>query len=838
MREPPPCLVPRRRWLRTLSVGAGLALLAACGGGGAPLEAPKPPEKPPDGITGRITAPDLMLGRLAEREPNGGAGLAFRLPPVAARTRLEVAGTLAATAAYTGAADVLDVLRYTTLAAADLSLSVGFPAADALSAAANEVTLEVFDAEGRLLARDSGAPPLSAALPLAALQSIRVHLRVDAGHLPWVAAFATQDPVSAPKPGPVEPAPLGLRAADVDAAPCADSHLLVRLKPGVDAAAWAQARGLVAERETGGGSWRMRYPCAPGEDGAAKAKRSAGEAALDPDVVFAEPDWLVQPLGDTNDADLGRQWNLRAVGAQDAWEITRGSASIVIGVVDSGVVAHPDLQGQTVPGYDFITDATRAGDGDGPDANPTDVGDQGHASGLSTWHGTHVSAIAVGRADDGVGVAGVAPGCRVMPLRALGVGGGLSSDVADAILYAAGLYSPPTGERLSTPLRIVNLSLGTNVLSAEMQSACAAAADQGVLLVAASGNVGGAVGYPAAFPSVLAVTAVDGLLQGTTYSSYGPEVSLCAPGGVRSLDQQGDGWPDAILSAVVDETQFPRALGHAWYVGTSQAAPHVAAAAALLLSLAPALTPSQVRQRLEQAALDRGLPGRDVLHGWGLLQVGTALKYLKAEMGQPLLVPRLALPVPTLRFAGLESLHSVPILNAGGGVLDVAGTQISTDDGALWLGATLVPGFVGADSTAARLDVIVDRASLPTTPGWYSGTVRIYGSTGMLGAVRVTASVNTWSRAGSVFRVVALDQATGGVHSDGWAHPQDDYRYWLRGLPPGTYVIKAGDDLDADGFFCEPGDVCGWFGGPTEADALPLTLIPGTAFTATDVTLR
>jgi hypothetical protein len=102
----------------------------------------------------------------------------------------------------------------------------------------------------------------------------------------------------------------------------------------------------------------------------------------------------------------------------------------------------------------------------------------------------------------------------------------------------------------------------------------------------------------------------------------------------------------------------------------------------------------------------------------------------------------------------------------------------------------------------------------------------------------VTVSVNTWSRAGQPFRVVAIEESTGGVRADGMAHPQNDYRYWLRGLPPLTYLIKSGDDLDADGFFCEPADLCGWYGGPTEDDAIPMVLLNGTAFTGIDVTVR
>jgi serine protease len=545
----------------------------------------------------------------------------------------------------------------------------------------------------------------------------------------------------------------------------------------------------------------------------------------------------VKPCGTVADPDFPRQWNLRAIGAPDAWDATQGSSAIVIGVVDTGVVDHPDLQGQLLPGYDFISNPDFALDGDGRDPDPTDWGDAALASGLSSWHGTHVAAIVVGRADTG-GMVGVAPGCRVLPLRALGKGGGLSSDVADAILFAAAQLTTEDGRRLTEPVRVLNLSLGSPALSVEVESACAVAFNQGVLVVAAAGNDGASVTYPAAFPTVMAVGAVDGLLDGTSYSNHGPQISVCAPGGTSLRDRQGDGWPDSILSAVIDQTQYPSAKATGCLQGTSQAAPHVCGAAALLLSLDNTLTPVQLRTRLQDSALDRGTPGFDTLHGFGLVQAGTAVKRLLAEQGLPLGPPALHLPTPTVRFTGLETLRSVPLTNRGGGTLLVLGSQATTDDGAPWLSATLIPNFPGADCNMARAEVVVDRLVLPVTPGWWSGTIRLYGPTAPLGLIRVTVATVLWPRAGSPFRVIALDTTQMGVRADGFAHPQNDYRYWFRGLGPDTYLVKAGDDLDFDGFFCEPNDLCGWHGGDSEATATPLVLIPGAAFTGTDVIVK
>jgi serine protease len=678
-----------------------------------------------------------------------------------------------------------------------------------------------------------------------------VTVRATIGHGPWLLGLQSADPPVVPKAGAGGASTLGAvtaespdavvpasRAAAADEKSreraCADEHLLVRLKDGVDAAAWAAERGLTLGTRTGSGTWRVRFPPPTDVDGETKAKRAAGNLSGDASVAWAEPDWVMAPLGTASDADFARQWNLAAIGAHHAWDATVGSSSVVVGVVDTGVVDHPDLQGQLVAGYDFISEPGVSLDGDGPDPNPTDRGDGALASGLSSWHGTHVAAIVVGRADAG-GVVGVAPGCRVMPLRVLGEGGGLSSDVADAILFAAGLFSTPDGRRLLTPLKVVNLSLGSHTPSAEIEAACAAAAAEGVLLVAAAGNDAGDISFPAAFPTVMAVGAVDGLLEGTSYSSHGPQLSVCAPGGTSLKDLQGDGWTDSILSAVVDQTRYPAVKASGFLQGTSQAAPHVAGTAALLLSIDPTLTRAQLRQRIEESALDRGVPGYDPLQGYGLVQAQAAVKRLRQDLGQTLGPPALHLPVPTVRFAGFEVLHTLPLGNAGGGTLQLAGCQVTTDDGGSWLTATLLPGLPGADCNMKSVELVVDRFALPITPGWWSGTVRLYSPTEALGLVRVTVSVNTWSRAGQPFRVIALEQSTGGVRADGTAHPQNDYRYWLRGLPPLTYVVKSGDDLDADGFFCDTGDLCGWHGGHFEMQAIPLVLLPATAFTGIDV---
>lgn len=832
----PPLARPSCRLLPRLLALAVLGALAACGGGGGSggSGGGGGGTGEPAGLYGTAAIPDFHLGRIVEREPNGSATQSCRLPPAFARTVLDVAGNLASTSTYYGATDPVDVLGYRVLADSRVQLTVAYRSVDPVGGGPTTVTLEVRTRAGQLLAAASSGNPLVATFDLAAGAEALVTLAVTAGTTPWLATFTTTDlPMPMAPATPPLPATLAAREAPADA-PCSEAHVLVHLREGVDAAAWAQRHGHVLGEPTGGGTWRVLLS-GPG-GGARKAAKAFG---ADPDVAWSEPDWVVRPLGTSNDARLAQQWNLRAVGAFEAWDTTRGASGITIGVLDSGVLAHPDLSGQLVTGYDFVSDPASAGDGDGRDVDPTDPGDRGDPSGTSTWHGTHVTSLLVGKADDGAGIAGLAPGCKAMHLRVLGRSGGLVSDVADALRFAAGLLTTQQGRRLATALRVVNLSLGTDAYSSELEAACAAAANRGVLMVAATGNTGGAVLYPAAFPNVMAVGAVDAQLRGTSYTSRGAEVDLVAPGGTSLQDVDGDGWPDAILGASRDETLYPAPLAHAWQAGTSEACPHVSAAAALLLSVDGTLTATQLRTRLVESALDLGLGGRDDLYGAGLLQVHTALKRLLSDRGTPLASgPRLQLPMDAVRLLGFESTKRLPLVNAGSGTLVPIGAQAVTDDGGDWLGATYIDNFAGADVSASHLEVAVDRTRLQPGATWASGTLRLYSATGALGLVRVVVALpQNYPRAGVRLQVVPFSVETGGVPTTTVAHPENDYRFFVGGLAAGSWLLRAGEDLDADGYSCEATDVCGWYGGATQALALPIPLAAGEAVEGLGITL-
>jgi serine protease len=241
-------------------------------------------------------------------------------------------------------------------------------------------------------------------------------------------------------------------------------------------------------------------------------------------------------------------------------------------------------------------------------------------------HGTHVAGTVAQSTDNGVGVAGMAPLARLMPLKVLGAdGSGTSVGIADAIRYAA-----------DHGARVLNLSLGGGARSAAMANAVAYARRKGCLVVCAAGNGGSrGVSYPAAYPGALAVSAVgpQGLLA--PYSSFGPEVRIAAPGGDKSQGEEA-----GVLQETVDPAN-PGGKGvYRWFQGTSMATPHVAGAAALLASLG--ITDPGAIERLLAGAADRpgtyGRAGGDAQpvpdssallsekYGAGLLDVGAAVR--------------------------------------------------------------------------------------------------------------------------------------------------------------------------------------------------------------------
>ena len=222
-----------------------------------------------------------------------------------------------------------------------------------------------------------------------------------------------------------------------------------------------------------------------------------------PEVQYAEPDAVMQPTLTPNDPQYGNQWHYFAPGsghyginAPAAWNLTTGSASIVVADIDTGITNHVDLAGRTVPGYDFVTDAWMANDGSGRDSDPSDPGDwvaanacySGSPASNSSWHGTHTAGTIGAASNNGVGVAGVNWVSKILPVRVLGKCGGYTSDIADGMRWAAGLAvsGVPTN---ANPAKVLNLSLGgSGACGATYQDAINAIVAAGTTVVVSAGN--------------------------------------------------------------------------------------------------------------------------------------------------------------------------------------------------------------------------------------------------------------------------------------------------------------------------------------------------------------
>ncbi|WP_286927723.1 MULTISPECIES: S8 family serine peptidase [Aeromicrobium] len=483
------------------------------------------------------------------------------------------------------------------------------------------------------------------------------------------------------------PEPAGAQSPAAKQAPRVARGLIVKAKSATVARRTSLARSVDAELPAAA-DVATTLP-APQGVSLVRLERPVAVEDLDPAIeaikARADVEWVVAdtlrttssaPPVSVNDPGFtaqGNLWDTRdeidgqpTVGgyttkAPALWRATQGSGSVVVAVIDTGITSHPDLVGQTVAGYDFVDDEctpveescyydetyVNAGDGSGWDADPSDPGDWldedlvtrcGLPEGEdpadyvmpSSWHGTHVAGTIAARANNGIGVAGVAPGVKVQPVRALGHCGGWDSDIAAGILWAAGYDLRDYGVPLNrTPARVINLSLGGESEDpAEVEYFCeyygGVAADaraKGATLVAAAGNASASTIFPlagsvpASCDGYVSVTATSDTGHRAWYSTAGDGADIAAPGGDQNIQPSSE--TRGILSTLNQGSEGPTEPGYGWYQGTSMAAPAVAAGAALLYSLG-VTSPAAVESRLKAAVQ----PFSSVTKGPGTILLG------------------------------------------------------------------------------------------------------------------------------------------------------------------------------------------------------------------------
>ena len=302
-----------------------------------------------------------------------------------------------------------------------------------------------------------------------------------------------------------------------------------------------------------------------------------------------------------NDTLYPQQWNLhgtKGLTTPEAWKTTQG-AGVTVAVIDSGIVKHPDLDANVLPGYDFITEPSIARDGNGRDSDPTDQGNWEEAgvcgadaeASESNWHGTHVAGSIAAIMNNKRGIVGVAPSTKILPVRALGMCGGYDSDIADAMVWAAGgtVEGVPAN---SNPAKIINLSLGgEGTCPATYSKAIAEVNKRGAILVVAAGNDGQDTSKvaPANCGGSIVVGATDQNGKRSDFSNYGKIVDVSAPG-------------SNIMSTVDLGTTVSTGAGYTEYDGTSMAAPQVAGVIALMKSVDPSLNAERAKQILKQSS--------------------------------------------------------------------------------------------------------------------------------------------------------------------------------------------------------------------------------------------
>ncbi len=387
-----------------------------------------------------------------------------------------------------------------------------------------------------------------------------------------------------------------------------------------------------------------------------------------------------------NDPDFVGQWGLTQIGAPTAWEVSLGSSSLIVAIVDSGVDAgHPDLRKQLIPGYDFVNDDADASDDNG--------------------HGTQMAGIVAAEAFNGLGIAGVAPHCTLMPIKVLDASAtGVYSTIADGIVYA-----------VDHGARVINLSLAGSEASPILESAVDYAAARGAVVVAAAGNDGaGDPAYPAAYANALAVSATDQRDKVAGFSNYGSWVAFAAPG----VDILTTNWTASGGASYASTT------------GTSAATAFASGAFALLLSAHPEWSTATAISTLANSARDLGTDGWDPYSGWGRIDVAAALN------GTP------ANPVPPA--APDRKPPSVSILSpmrnslvSGQVGIDVT----ATDDTGVASVVLIVDGKPVATDTAPQFGFLWDSSTVP--PGKHTLRVRAYDAAGNAKAskpVRITVT--------------------------------------------------------------------------------------------------
>jgi thermitase len=490
----------------------------------------------------------------------------------------------------------------------------------------------------------------------------------------------------------------------------AEGEVVAHWRTEASAAALEIIHGAIVEEEADGPVTVIRVP-------AGEEVNAARRLASHPDVLWAQPNYLRRVQMSSNDPLFGQQWGLQKIQGPQASDINTGSAAIVVAVIDTGVdLKHPDLQGKIIAGRNVLR----------PDDPPQDDG----------GHGTHVAGTIAATLNNSIGIAGVAPGVSIMPIKVLrSSGAGRDSSVATGIRWAT-----------DNGARVINMSFTGTDASSALTEAVAYAASRNVVLVAAAGNERSSTpNYPAATESAIAVAATDTSDRRAFFTNYGNWIDVSAPG-------------TRIVS-----TYWDRGSSYQSDSGTSMAAAHVSGVAALLLSVRPGLTTAEVEGILKATADPTG----DAELGAGRINAARALAAaLQGPLPSPgptstTLVPvRTPTPVPIPPPTSLRTEAPEAVEDRAPQAGETIYLPVIPTDGERWTSEITIQSISGEDGTGNLELIDSDGVAYDRTEfnleGQAATTIAAFGEREAgeypAGIIRASVSVTVVARITSVGR--------------------------------------------------------------------------------------
>ncbi|NOT04175.1 MAG: S8 family serine peptidase [Anaerolineales bacterium] len=405
-------------------------------------------------------------------------------------------------------------------------------------------------------------------------------------------------------------------------------------------------------------------------------------------LEFADPNYLVALAGAPDDPEFSTQSNLTSIQVPQAWDALPMMSQVLVAVIDSGVeVTHPDLSNSI-----WQNPAESGLDANGADKHTNNIDDDnnGYVDDWQGWnmvagnnnigddqgHGTHLAGIIGAQANNGIGIAGIAPNARILPIKVLDNNGyGTHAMVAEGIVYAVDMGA-----------RVINLGFGGTGSSDILQNAIDYALAHNVIVVAAGGNKGdNTIYYPAGYSGVIAVSAVDNSFVPAPFSSYGDHISISAPG-------------------VDIKSTFPGGT-YSLASGTSMSSAHVSGVAVLLAGQSQFSDGNFLTSALFNKALDLGAAGRDPYFGYGVVQAFDALNY-----GGPILPT----PVPGDDPAPIPGGDVGMLTDMAGSTINSYGRSCGTATYNAALGGTSVPSLLVNNAVSAPVPLGFEF--------WYMGT--------------------------------------------------------------------------------------------------------------------